>query len=253
MTRWVWPCLLVGSLLVLSIGFTDVATPATVMYACVHRDNHHVRFVRSPAECHRSESPVSWQTAGLQGPPGPAGPQGPQGVQGPPGPAGPQGPQGEQGPPGPAGSGGPSVIDAKGQKVGETLRLAGNSATVLLTLQGMMFPLDVTPQGFKFSKDSNGANLTFVGSTDCTGPAYYASDHYFSPMKVVVVGPPGAMLYIQDDTRVESLATVTGSQLVQSGKSWYCYTYYGFGSGSLIPVQSWFDLNTVFTAPFRVQ
>lgn len=241
MTRWVWPCLVVGSVLGLAVGFTDAGTAATAITACVHRVNQNVRIVSSPAECRSFETPVSWPIAGPQ-------------AMGIPGPAGPQGPQGEPGPPGPAGSLGVSVVDATGQKIGETIRLAGTSATVLLTLQGMTFPLDVTPQGFKGSTDRDEGNLIFVGSSTCTGRPYYANAPVFSPMTFGVVGPPGATLYIRDDARVEiPIEGVHGSQWVQSGTRWMCYSYYGWRSGSLIPVQQWFDLEPLFTPPFRVQ
>jgi hypothetical protein len=147
-----------------------------------------------------------------------------------------------------------SVFDATGQKIGETIRLAGTSATVLLTLQGMTFPLDATPQGFKGSADGDGGNLIFIGSSTCTGRPYYPNEPVFSPMTFGVVGPPGATLYLRDDTREEiPIKGVQGSQWVQSGATWTCYPYYGWRSGSLIPVQPWFDLNPLFTPPFRVQ
>jgi hypothetical protein len=214
---------------------------AGTINACVHRVNHHVRIVSNPAECRRFESP------GLAD-------RGPQ-AMGIPGPAGPQGPQGEQGPPGPAGSLGVSVVDATGQKIGATIRLAGNNATVLVTLDGLMFPLDVTPQGFKFSKDSAGGNLIFAESANCTGPASYAAEPFFSPMKVAVVGPPGATLYITDDTREAIRDSVGGSQWRQQWDgSWMCYSHWGSGSGTLIPVQQpSFDLNTLFPPPFSVR
>jgi len=241
MTRWVRSCLVVGALLVLGVGVAAAATPPTAITACVHRVNHNVRIVSTPAECRRFESPVSWPIAGPQ-------------AMGIPGPAGPQGPQGEPGPPGPAGSLGMSVFDATGQKIGETIRLAGTSATVLLTLQGMTFPLDATPQGFKGSADGDGGNLIFIGSSTCTGRPYYPNEPVFSPMTFGVVGPPGATLYLRDDTREEiPIKGVQGSQWVQSGATWTCYPYYGWRSGSLIPVQPWFDLNPLFTPPFRVQ
>lgn len=251
--RWGWSCLVLGLLFAPGAALAEAATPVGVINACVHRVNHNARIVSGPAECGEAETPVSWQIAGPRGPKGDPGPAGPQGVPGPIGPPGPQGPQGVQGPAGPAGTGGLSVVDASGQKIGETLRLAGTSATVLLTLEDMTFALDVTPQGFKGSTDSGGGNLIFAGSSTCTGGPYYVNEPPFSPMTFGVVGPPGATLYIRDDTRAESPVAVQGSQWLYSGGRWMCYSYYGWGSGSMIPVRPWFDLNTLFTPPFRVQ
>jgi Collagen triple helix repeat (20 copies) len=61
----------------------------------------------SVRNCSKSQTALSWNVAGQQGPVGPVGPQGasgPQGSQGPTGPQGATGPQGPAGPAGPAGS-----------------------------------------------------------------------------------------------------------------------------------------------------
>jgi Collagen triple helix repeat (20 copies) len=58
----------------------------------------------SVRNCSKSQTALSWNVAGRQGPAGPAGPEGASGPQGAPGPAGPQGATGPQGAPGPAGT-----------------------------------------------------------------------------------------------------------------------------------------------------
>jgi len=217
MTRWIWPCLIVGSVLVLGVGFADAATPATIS-ACVHRVNHNVRIVSDPAECRSFENPVSWQAGS---------------------------------PAAPAGSGGLSVVDAKGRKVGETIQLAGNSATVVLTLQGVMVPLEVSPQGFRPS-----GSLFFVGTTDCSGPPWMAPPRsvYFPPLVDSVVGPPGLTLYIAASGGESPPLSRTGSYTwASSDGSFRCSQFTFSATESLFPAQSVGDLNALFTLPFRVQ
>lgn len=58
----------------------------------------------SVRNCSKSQTALSWNVAGQQGPTGPLGPAGPQGPQGPSGAQGSSGSQGPQGPAGPAGT-----------------------------------------------------------------------------------------------------------------------------------------------------
>ena len=76
------------------------------------RGNGQLRVIDPATDsCRPSETPISWNQTGAQGPEGPAGPQGPAGpagpagAQGPAGPAGPAGPEGPAGPQGPQGEG----------------------------------------------------------------------------------------------------------------------------------------------------
>lgn len=256
MMRWGWAGLLAGVLLALGVSLADAATSAGTLYACVHRVNHNARIVGGPAECREAEIPVSWSIVGPQGPKGDPGPAGPQGLPGPMGPQGPQGPQGVEGPPGPAGSGALSVVDGTGKPVGETIRLAGTNATVLLTLDGMLVPLDVTPQGFKLSDASplTGGTLIFLGTSNCSGNPYVAPAVYFSPLIASVVAPPGKTLYVPDPDRNPVSYPVVGSQLILSSGTWICQTFYSWGSGSVVPVKPLLDLNSLpFTLPFKVQ
>jgi hypothetical protein len=81
---------------------------AQVIYGCQQKNSGQLRIVSDAGACRPSETPVSWNSTGVQstegstGPEGPAGPAGPEGPAGPAGPEGPAGPAGPQGPPGPA-------------------------------------------------------------------------------------------------------------------------------------------------------
>ena len=90
----------------------------TIIFGCVHKNTGAIRVVSDPSKClAKVESLISWNQAGLAGPPGPAGPQGtpgPAGEQGEKGDPGEQGPIGLQGPPGPIGLTGPR--GEKGEK-----------------------------------------------------------------------------------------------------------------------------------------
>ena len=233
MLRRVWPCLVVGAVLGLGVGLTDAATSASTITACVHRVNHNVRIVSEPAACRSFENPVSWQAGGTSAPAQTGGSSTP------------------------AGSGGLSVVDANRQKVGETIRLAGNNATVLVPLDGKIFPLEVTPKGFTFSGNSSYSfgSLIFVGNTTCSGDPYIVpSAAPFSPMSVAVVALPGKTLYtLVADGVPYADYIVTGSQYWrETDGTMKCYPYSGF-PGTLVPVQPLVDLNTLFLPLFSVE
>jgi Collagen triple helix repeat (20 copies) len=64
----------------------------------------------SVRNCSKSQTALSWNVAGQQGPAGPQGATGPQGAQGPTGAQGPSGSQGSQGPQGPSGPAGTTTL-----------------------------------------------------------------------------------------------------------------------------------------------
>ena len=142
-----------------------------------------------------------------------------------------------------------AVVDATGQKVGETIRLDGVTATVVVTLQGMKFPLEVTTQGFSLTNP-----LTF-NSSDCSGPPYVNLSTVgnippFPPLMRRWVALPGATLYIPDPTRDPLPGGGLGSWLNPTGP---CFSGTLRG-GPFAPVTPLVDLNTVgFTVPFSLQ
>jgi hypothetical protein len=81
-----------------------------VINGCYKSQNGQLRLIDPASDsCNPSETPISWNQTGQQGPPGPrgatgprgtTGPQGLAGAQGPAGPTGPQGPKGDKGDPG---------------------------------------------------------------------------------------------------------------------------------------------------------
>jgi hypothetical protein len=104
-----------GALAVAAVGLVAIAGAVTyavadiggggVINGCYKTQNGQLRLI-DPAtgHCLPSETPISWNQSGTQGPPGPTGPAGPTGPKGAIGPAGPTGPKGATGP---AGSTGP--------------------------------------------------------------------------------------------------------------------------------------------------
>jgi hypothetical protein len=86
----------------------SAADDANVIHACVTKATAFspggaVRVVSAGTACKSTETALTWNSTGLQGPVGPQGIQGPAGGPGPAGPAGPQGAKGDQGVPGPQG------------------------------------------------------------------------------------------------------------------------------------------------------
>jgi hypothetical protein len=81
--------------------------------ACINNRSGAMRIVTDPAQCKKTERPLSWST--VVGVPGP---QGEQGAKGDTGSQGIQGVQGIQGIQGPAGLGALKVYDANGDYIG---------------------------------------------------------------------------------------------------------------------------------------
>lgn len=114
----------IGIVILVLVGTTYQCLAQSIINACYDKKGN-LRIVTDSSDCRKNETFISWNQAGIQGPPGPVGPQGPQGPQGiqgpkgdtgatgttgptgPAGPAGPQGPQGAQGPQGIQGPAGP--------------------------------------------------------------------------------------------------------------------------------------------------
>ncbi|WP_142561090.1 collagen-like protein [Microbispora sp. KK1-11] len=102
---------LAGSVLVLGGAATASSASDAAFYACVNKSTRYMRLVNATTTCKPTETKVSWNKTGPQGPvgiggtgaKGDTGEQGPRGLRGPQGlrgPAGPQGPKGDTGAPG---------------------------------------------------------------------------------------------------------------------------------------------------------
>lgn len=84
----------IGSTLAIAVMFVSTAIAAkpvppvppspstTVVTACTKKVNGQLRIVSAASQCLPSETAISWNIAGTQGPAGPQGPQGPQGPSG---------------------------------------------------------------------------------------------------------------------------------------------------------------------------
>lgn len=144
---------------------------AQVIQACVAGDGT-VRIVSSGTACKRSETSISWNQIGPQGPQGTQGPQGPQGIPGPQGLTGPQGATGATGPAGPQGPAGvssPIVLDATGKEVG---RLNGPN-TVYVTVNTVLFAATLGNRDNLFADGLDFSQLPlFFLTTNCSGTVF---------------------------------------------------------------------------------
>ncbi|MEV4296629.1 hypothetical protein [Microbispora rosea] len=106
---------LAGSVLVLGGAATASSASDAPLYACVNKSTRYMRLVNATATCKATETKVSWNRTGPQGPVGigGTGPKGDTGAQGPRGFRGPQGLRGPAGPQGPKGDTG--ATGAKGE------------------------------------------------------------------------------------------------------------------------------------------
>jgi Collagen triple helix repeat (20 copies) len=111
-----------------------------VINGCYKTQNGQLRLIDPATDhCLPSETAISWNQTGTQGPPGPTGPQGPTGpmgpqglkgdtgATGPPGATGAKGPTGATGPPGANGVSGYEILS------GSTALGTGSTATAILT------------------------------------------------------------------------------------------------------------------------
>jgi Collagen triple helix repeat (20 copies) len=105
-----WVVGLVASLAIAVVTIVQATIPDTsgVIHAC-YRANGNLRLV-DKSSCTSSETALTWNQAGPQGPAGATGPVGAPGPQGAPGPAGTPGPQGASGPQGQPGTPGPAGV-----------------------------------------------------------------------------------------------------------------------------------------------
>lgn len=93
-----------------TVAYATIPGPTGVISACYSRSGGTVRVIDSSVtNCKSTETSLSWNVQGAQGPIGPEGPAGPAGPEGPAGPTGPEGPAGPIGPEGPAGPAGPGL------------------------------------------------------------------------------------------------------------------------------------------------
>jgi Collagen triple helix repeat (20 copies) len=91
-------------------AFADIGGGG-VINGCYKTQNGQLRLIDPASDhCLPSETAISWNQTGTQGPPGPPGPKGDTGPQGPQGDTGPQGPQGPKGDTGPTGPQGPQGL-----------------------------------------------------------------------------------------------------------------------------------------------
>jgi hypothetical protein len=100
--RWVALAAALGLVAVGGAASATIPDNNQVIHGCYSRSGGSLRVIDdSVTNCAKSETALSWNVTGQQGPQGLPGVQGPQGVQGE---QGPQGVQGVQGPQGPSGA-----------------------------------------------------------------------------------------------------------------------------------------------------
>jgi len=100
------------------IALVSASSAPSTIYACVGKTTRAARIVPSTTKCKTTESRLSWNVKGPQGPTGKTGATGKAGAQGPAGKTGATGPQGPKGATGPRGATGPTgLAGPKGDSV----------------------------------------------------------------------------------------------------------------------------------------
>jgi len=99
--------IVIGLVIAVLIATITQSSAQLIINGCSNKINGALRIVTTSSDCKNSESFISWNQQGIQGPPGL---QGQQGIQGPKGDKGDTGTTGLAGPAGPAGQAGPAGI-----------------------------------------------------------------------------------------------------------------------------------------------
>src|SRR5438552_5143237 len=107
-----------GGVVVASVGL--IPDPSGLIHGCYDNATGAMRVVTSATSCAATETPISWNQAGV---PGATGPIGLPGIPGPVGAAGPQGAQGSQGNQGPQGNQGNKGDKGAASRSGPARRL----------------------------------------------------------------------------------------------------------------------------------
>jgi len=131
-----------------------------VINGCYKTQNGQLRVIDPATDhCLPSETAISWNQTGTQGPPGPTGPAGPTGPQGPTGDTGATGPAGPTGAQGPTGATGPTGPQGPGTK----------------TISGIVSSTGTTISGTGFSSSRVGVGdyrVIFPPGTWSTYPSF---------------------------------------------------------------------------------
>jgi len=157
-----WLTILLVALITVSLGASAIvaSTPAgSVIYAAIQKNNGMLRIINSPDEVKNSETLISWNKEGIQGPAGLQGLQGVKGDTGATGAIGPQGPQGVKGDTGATGATG--AIGPQGVK-GDTGATGSQGQIGLTGTQGIQGPVGPTTIQLLTGKQEFSASGTFT-------------------------------------------------------------------------------------------
>jgi Collagen triple helix repeat (20 copies) len=182
-----------GALAVTAVALVAIAGAVTyavadvggggVINGCYKSQNGQLRVIDPATDhCLPSETAISWNQTGTQGPPGPTGPAGPTGPQGPTGDTGATGPAGPTGATGPTGPQGPGTKTISGIVNAAGVTLAGTGFTSSRVGVGdyrLTFPAG-TWSGFP-------ATVVTPGGTPGTPPVAHLTNEIINAGSVTVV------------------------------------------------------------------
>jgi hypothetical protein len=188
------------------------ASGDSVINGCYKTQNGQLRVIGADQECLASETPISWNQAGVQGATGDTGPMGLPGVMG---------PQGAQGATGATGARGPSDAYDAFRNPGFDIQIASSSAsapTFILTSPLPVGHFAVTST-VNLSAGASGGGLVHC-QTQTVGGWY--------DMGVASIGPNAG------ETREATLSTTFTAQETTAGNlTMYCWRINGVGAGPI--------------------
>jgi len=149
--------------------FATIPDGNGVIHGCYDRSGGTLRVIdNSVTNCKSSETALSWNVTGPQGPAGLAGATGPTGAIGPAGATGPAGSQGPKGDTGPTGATGPSGVQGPAGTDGKSLRAVALSSSD--TRCGGLGGFEVFQRDPVTSVDTS-EGVICNGATGAAGPA----------------------------------------------------------------------------------
>jgi hypothetical protein len=212
------------------IIWTSSQGAENMIYGCYQGRTGLLRIVSDLSKCKKTEIPISWNQAGLQGPQGPTGPQGPQGPQGPTGPSLPL-----------------KVYDARNQYIGILVdRMSGLAGLTSVFIPSMSLFFE-----FINHEDDNGTycmdQYLYFTESDCSGIPYLI--HTLQHQIVCIERDTTDHLWAGDINAVPVRKGILASGHYTNG-GWKCSPYAIPSQIFVIPA---YEVTTLpFTLPFTL-
>lgn len=234
-------------------------------WGCYTKSGGALRVIDAGASCKSTETKITWNMVGQQGPTGATGPKGDTGPAGKDGATGPKGdtgatgatgPKGDTGAEGPAGKDGKDgsaivVIDSTGKTVGHVIGIESEPndgrTNVAININERVFYVTATRNGY-YIDDGISYELP-----NCLGQAYLGipNDKNFPGPFLVSIVMYGNILYGEVEQEIQLNVSYRSSMSASAPADQSCSNV-GGTLEKAAPLEVIVDLDTLFTPPFEV-